>query len=194
MFEDRFELIRKLKNPIPKENRHKYSIKDIKKNGFIKIDDKLYHVLPYGKFFDKKDEWFELKITCIDTGKSTYLEWEEDDELEIFLSIKELDFSDLKDDENEEIDEDDLNQITQEEDDIFFNGKKFEYEDDYKASYLRARDNKKFHIYLYEFEAKNGQNITIENWSNNDERPDYEIWLSKEIPSKSIEIISLGTE
>ncbi len=192
MSAERFNLIRKLKNPIPKEERYKYSIKDVGKDGFLKIKGKTYSVLPFGKFYDKSDEWFELKLTCIETGEETFLEWEEDDGLEIFLTIKELDFMHLKDEENKPIDEDDLDQITDDEDDIFYDGKLFSYEDDYKANYLRTRDGKNFKVYLYEFEAKDGSCITMENWSGNEDRADFEIWLSSKISKTAIEIISIG--
>ncbi|MCD4817072.1 MAG: DUF4178 domain-containing protein [Candidatus Cloacimonetes bacterium] len=193
MFSENYDLIRKLENPIPVGERKNYSIKDVKQDGFILLYEKPYHVQPFGKYFDDEEEWFELRITNIETGESTFLEWKDDDELELTLTTKELKFCDLFDDEKEEIDSDDLAQITDDEDDIFFLGKKFEYEDDYKAEYLRFKDGRKFRVKMYEFEANDGSCITIENWLKNDERSDYEIWLSNSIKLKSFEILSLGS-
>ena len=190
MLSECFDLIRKLENPVPANDRRKYNIKNVGNDGFMKIKNDLFHVKPYGKYYDSEAEWFELKITDVMTGNSTFIEWEEDDELEVYLTTKELKFSQLYDDESEEIDETDLQQIVRDEDDIFYKNKKFEFDDSYKAKYVRARDGKEFNVKFYDFEASDGECITIENWSQNEDRKDFEIWLSRE--AKKIEIISLG--
>ncbi|MEA3514337.1 MAG: DUF4178 domain-containing protein [Nanoarchaeota archaeon] len=198
-----FNAIRQLspENLILKKDRWNHTIKDVKKSGFICYDGRTYLVKEVGSYqeFDEKFvnssslPWFELKLFCIDTGEIVNLEWEEDDDIEVSMTLKELKFSDLRDDEREAVDEDDLDQIAEEEEGIFFGGKKFDYDDDYPAKYYRnsiIEGGDK--VYMYEFEAQDGTCLTIEEWQQSGGKEEYKIYLSSQIDVNNIEIISLG--
>jgi len=197
-----FDAIRQLdpENLIPKEERWKHNIKVVKQTGFICYGGKTYHVKEVGSYqeFDEKyikasgRPWFELKLFCIDTGETVNLEWEEDDEIEVSMTLKELKFSDLRDDEGKAIDEDDLDQIADEEDGIFFGGKKFEYKDDYAAKYYRNGVMERGdQVYMYEFEAQDGTSLAVEEWQSGG-KEEYKLYLSSQIDVNNIEILSLG--
>ena len=196
-----FDAIRQLspENLILKRDRWKHNIKDVKETGFLSYEGKTYLVKEVGLYqeFDEKyikasgRPWFELRLFCIDTGEIVNIEWEEDDEIKVSMTLKELKFSDLRDDEGKAIDEDDLDQIADEEDGIFFGGKKFEYKDDYAAKYYRNGVMEGGDVYMYEFESLDGTCLTIEEWQSGG-KEEYNIYLSSQIDVNNIEILSLG--
>ena len=196
-----FDAIRQLspENLILKRDRWKHNIKDVKETGFLSYEGKTYLVKEVGLYqeFDEKyikasgRPWFELRLFCIDTGEIVNIEWEEDDEIKVSMTLKELKFSDLRDDEGKAIDEDDLDQIADEEDGIFFGGKKFEYKDDYAAKYYRNGVMEGGDVYMYEFESLDGTCLTIEEWQSGG-KEEYKIYLSSQIDVNNIEILSLG--
>ena len=197
-----FDSIRHLspENLILKKDRWNHTIKDIKQSGFLCYDGRTYLVKEVGSYqeFDEKyikgsgRPWFELKLFCIDTGAIVNLEWEEDDEIEVSMTLRELRFSDLRDDEGKSIDEDDLDQTAEDKEGIFFDGKEFEYKDDYPAKYYRngvMEGGDK--VYMYEFESLDGTCLTIEEWQSGG-KEEYKIYLSSQIDVNNIEILSLG--
>lgn len=190
---------------IPEKDRLGLSITDVKQGGFMRVNGQVKHVQQAGRYDEWNDKFtkklsgdftcVELRVLNIETGERENFEWEIDDgELSVSATIARLKFSDLTDDEGEGIDDDDLEQIEEEEDDIFYQGKKFECDSDecWSAKYypLGSRTGEK--VYMYEFEAKDGSMITIEEWVQGDEKYEYQIWLSEPINPDSIEVISTG--
>lgn len=184
---------------LPTSERWTQTIENIGVNGFISFQGKTYQAFEIGEYRETSDHhekilessWQELKLFCIETGETVYLEWEKDDDIIIHVTIEELEFSEIKDDEDEEIDEDDLDQIAEDEDSLFYQGDKFRYKDDCAAVYFRNKSAKGEKLWLYDFEDKNGNCITIEEWLT-DGKEEYKLFLSKKLPAESIEVISIG--
>ena len=188
---------------IPKGERWKASIKDVREGGYIRFGGKTYRVADVSEYIETDEtfrkklgfSWKELKLFCLETGETVWLEWEEDDEIEIFVTLQALTFRDLRDDEGGAIDEDDLDPLVDDDEDVVYRGKTFEYDDDYGALYKRGgkgREQKGDKVYFYDFVAKDGECITVEEWSEGKGDFAYEIFLSRELPTESVEILSIG--
>ncbi len=146
----------------------------------------------YKKF--KKDRWQELKCFCLDTGTSHNLEFERDDELEVSITVGESNFDIQYENGNQLLrDTDDLDEIADKEGKIIHNGITYAYEDDYAAKYSRtdfSGDAETENAYFYEFMTKDGSQLTIEVWIDPDGKEEFQVFLSKEVDSEDIEIIS----
>ncbi len=187
--------------------RHKHTIKDVREGGFIRFGGKTFRVdgistyveMTDGFKRDKAFSWQELTLFCLENGQTSYLEWEEDDKIKIHLTVANLSFRDLRDDEDGAIDEDDLDALCDDGEAIFCKGFRFDYDDDYAARYVRGgrgREKKKGSkaydkVYFYEFALSGGDSITIEEWTDGEDE-DYEVFLSRPLQPSEIEIISLG--
>jgi len=112
------------------------------------------------------------------------LEFEKDDVIEYYFSGAPLKRNQwpVSPEEVEEM-------ADEEEGEIYFGGKTFYYEDDYKVKFSRASNpEKEEKAYMYEFETDNGESLTYEKWDKND----FEVYFSK--PIDRVEIVCLGGE
>jgi len=204
-FSQRFDTIRQLsaKMLVPEEDRWKLSIKALVVGGFLRFEDKTWTVQRAGNYFEfsdnfkqkKKYNWNEIRLFCIETGETKNIEWEIDDEIEITITTHELDFRALRDDEGEEIDEDDLDEMSDKQWSIFFQDKEFRYDDDYAAKYYRdfvIEDGEK--VYLYDFKSDDNRIITIEEWDSGSGKESYEIYISRIASADEFEILAKGVD
>ena len=184
-------------------DRYKLDITTLGSNGVIKLNDRhflvqevaLYHETDETFNTRTGESWPEYVLLELSSGEKLYLEWEEDDEISMYVTETQLRFSDLSDDANGSIDEDDLDQISEEEDSVFYNGKKYGYDDDYAATYQASREEKPAeNAFFYEFLDKNANCITIEEWEVDRQKDKYEYQLfhSRKIDPDMVEIISTG--
>lgn len=197
----RLERLRTLKanRLVPQNRRYSFSIKDVKAGGFLKFEGMTYKVESISVYRETDEDFvkeldyvfYELKLFCLETGEIFNMEWEEDDEVEASLTIKKLRFTDLSDDAGESIDEDDLDQISEDEDSVFFNGTEFYYDDDYACFYYRDGGDKKDKVYFYEFVADDETSVCIEEWISNN-KESYEIYYSRKINPDEIEVLALS--
>jgi len=199
-FQERFDAIRTLKkeNLVSGQEKMQLSIKDAGKHSFFEYLGNTYFVKELSKYEETSDDFkskkgyfiYELTSLCLETGKIFNFEWEFDDELEVSMTLERLSFRNLKDDEGNSIDEDDLDQIADEKDVIVINGEKFWYEDDWASVYYRGTREEK--VYMYEFENESHtKSLTIEEWSGSG-KDEYQIYTSSPVDPNSISIISKG--
>ncbi len=193
-------------NPITSSNRYKYSIQDIQTGGYIAFDNQNWKVLSLSKYLDVKWSNFkkrkkdylvtELELFSLKSGKTTYLEWEFDDELEIYqttqeIKLKELTFNGQK------IKKSVLEDISEEEEgEIKYKGELYSYMEDYTWAGLYFKDESSqegIPVRFYEFESKRGISLTVEMWYEEvgDDRPQREAFLSCELSPTKIEILQL---
>ena len=203
-WDSQFSAIRQLdpRDLIPENQRYRKTIKDVTLGGFIRFQGKTYLVTEMGTYSETDDSykrktgdvWTELKLFCLETGEHVNIEWNEDDELELSATTDFLKFSRLRDDENGEVDEDDLDALVDEEDSLFLDGQEFEYEDDYASVYLRGGGPKEEPVYIYDFVSLDGTELTIEEWviDPGKKKFEYQVFLSKQIDPNSIEILTTG--
>ena len=200
-----FEQIRKIDPTkiIPVQNRHQYAVTDLGQNSAFELDGKTYLVAGIGTYREtddtyKKetgDSWQELKCYCLDDGTVHGLEIEADDgEIAIHFTLSEVKYNALTYDDGKSIakDSDDLDEIADQDEDVVFNGKTYEYDDDYAACYYPQGDDKAQRAYFYEFLAEDDESLTIEVWVGATGKEDFEVYVSKSIDPHSLEILSLG--
>jgi hypothetical protein len=185
---------------IPPGERFKFDIRTLDDGSVFRMEDHTYLVLETGIYnetddsFQKTLDWTgtELKLVCLETGTNHNLEWEEDDEIEVTLTLEEVNFSELKYDDGEPIalDSDDLDEIVEKNWEIMLDNKAFYYEDDYAARYTRNVTGKTENVYFYEFVSKDKNQLTIEVWIQQKGKEDFQAFLSRDIPPDDIEVIS----
>ncbi|MCK5614512.1 DUF4178 domain-containing protein [Candidatus Pacearchaeota archaeon] len=152
-----------------------------------------------GSKFEKKtgDQVFELKLFCLQNGETAYIEWEEDDEVEISLTIQEVTFRELRDEEGASIDEDDLDSMVNEEGCFFLNGKLYVYDDDWPTIYYRdanGEDGEGDNVYMYDLVTSDGEYLSIEEWDSGSGNEEYQLFLSIELYPDEVEIICFKGE
>lgn len=176
-----FQIVRKLNNVIPKEERNKKDLLKIKEGTFLEYDNKTFFVKESVNYQEKKgnkvlDSWDECEAICLEEdGKTYFIEFEEDDGLKIYFSHTILKLRDLN------IKKADLNEIVDKEESVFYKKNEFYYEDDYKA-FLNDSDEK---VYFIDFEDDNGNFLTIEKYEDGETRAYISSLIS------NVEVISL---
>lgn len=189
-FAKRFDAIRTLRNPIDVSEQYRFTLTDVRKNGFITLDGTLYRVQDIFEYEERNKQgktawkWKELELFGVENGEIRYLEYEVDDGLEISLTDRELKLREIGAT---------IQQIRsiadREEGKILFNGNAYYYEDDYKAYFIK--DGEEQEVTLYEFESENDRYITIEAWG--EESDEYEAFHSLPIQEHFIVVIALGS-
>ena len=202
-YSKKFDAIRRLSPEmlIPEDDRWKASLQDVKVGGFLRYRGLTWMVERAGRYNEfsddfkkkKKYNWTELRLFCIETGDAVNIEWEIDDDIEISVTLQEIKFKDLHDDKGADIDEDDLDEICDKGWEIFYKGKRFDYDDDYAAMYYRdfseESDEK---LYIYEFKAHNHEMISVEEWDSGSGAESYEIYLSRAAKEEEFEVLAEG--
>lgn len=187
---------------IPSQERFKYTIKDMKSGGVFRLNNTTYLVLEIGTYtetdekFTKALDWtgHELKVFCLETGHIHNLEWEEDDEIEVSLTLSEVRFSKLQYDDGETIaaDSDDLDEIVDKGWEIKLHGELFAYKDDYAAWYTREGSDKREHVYFYDFETEDGRELSIETWIFENDKEEFQVFISQDVHPDDIEVMAIG--
>ncbi|UCD31866.1 MAG: DUF4178 domain-containing protein [Desulfobacterales bacterium] len=188
---------------IPSQERYKYTIKDMTSGGIFRLNNATYLVLEVGAYietdesFTKTLDWtgHELKVFCLETGHIHNLEWEEDDEIDVSLTLSEVEFSKLQYDDGEAIaaDSDDLDEIVDKGWEIKLLGELFTYKDDYAAWYTREGSDKREKVYFYDFEAEDGRELSIETWISENEKEAFQVFISQEVHPDDIEVMVIGS-
>lgn len=182
-----FSELRKLENPIlDKKEKDLLTIEDLKKNSFFIFNKNLYRVVSIS-FYEEKSgsKWFELECYSIYEDKITYFEYEKDDYIEVSITLKELSMRDL----DKDIDQ--IEEISEEEEgSLYVNGKEYEYEDDYGAKWHKEGSDS-YKVYFYDFIASDNELLTVEEWKISKNKYEYKVYLSKEIRSEDITVISI---
>lgn len=206
-FRARIDLVRQIDTAsvLAPDIQHRHTVKDVRKGGVIRLHEDTYLVTGVSTYREtdesfsneKKDSvWYELRCINLETGIVVWIEWEEDDHLVISLTTGTLRFRDLQDEDGVGIGDDDLDQIVEDEDDIYYRGCKYEYDDDYAARYYRdgpGRDTKGDKVYFYDF-SFGDETLTIEEWKDGKNDYSYELFLSCTVEPRAVTIIALGTE
>lgn len=204
--DQQFEHIRSLDSGaiVPEKERYRLTVKDVKVGGVLKLDEHHFKVTSIGSYTEMTDEsyrkptawqWSELKLFCLETGEVKFLEWEEDDEIEISTTVKKVDFQDLKDDLDDPIDEDDLEDMVDKEESITYAGATYAYADDYPVVFRRDVNDpasEKLNVYFYDFKRDETESLTIEEWQSGGDKEAYDIFISRSVDPDSIEVLVKG--
>jgi hypothetical protein len=167
------------------------TIENVRPGGVLKLlrvgpDMEDFDVKVIGRHTYREDgfEWYELEGES-HAGK-VWLEVEEDDELEVSLSLRRLKLSEvnLSRERLEEIEQND-------EGEVHFDGRTYEYEDCGEGEFLRDGDPSRCERFRYwDFEAEDGEYfLGVEAWGK-----EYQVHLSEALSLSQVEIYSLGEE
>ncbi len=184
---------------VPFGDRFKYAIKDVQSGGFVRLHDDVCQVMVSGRYdewdenYKKKKEYasHELRLLNMRTGQTVLMEWDEEDQtISACTSIQKLKWAELADEAGEVVDEDDLEEMGSG-DGLKYIGKTFWYEDDWAAKYTQSGKSKSEKAWVYEFEADDGEMITIEEWGGGEKPDDYEIWYCRSIDPDTVEVLAV---
>ncbi len=173
--------VRTIENVLPNKKRHVITKESLSKAAFLRIGSETFSVVEKFKFKEGRWVWFELKLFSLKDGRTLFLEYEEDDELEITLYDRSPRFKDLN------IDGRDLEYFDDEEEGSFqFEGKTFFYEESDKALRFSDEDPKGESFYYWEFEDEEGEVfLSVEKWDD-----EYEVSIGHEVEETEVEILS----
>lgn len=165
------------------------TIENVRPGGFVRLsrvgpDMEDIEAEIVGRHLYEEDgfQWFELEGESA-SGK-VWIDVEEDDEIEVSVSVRKLRLSDLGL-TRESLDE----MVRRDEGTITFEGRTYEYEDDGEASFMRNGDRARSERLRYwDFESEDGKwFIAIEAWGD-----EYQAHLSQAVSLSQIEVFSLG--
>ena len=196
--------ISKLDKVIPKKERFNFSIKDVKNGSYICIDEQNFVVLSIGTYLEtkwknfkrKKEDYIitELKLFSLSTAEISYIEWEEDDEIEAYQTIKEIKINELKSN-GSSISKNLIEKISDEEQgSVQYNNKSYYYDDE--DTYAALYTNEKYSeskVKVYGFANDLDEYISIEFWydDNDDSKPQKEVYLSKELNLNKLSVLQI---
>ena len=129
-----------------------------------------------------ESSWYELE--CDKGSEKVWIDMEEDDELELSVTLRHLKLRELG------ISKDDLDRMDDEEEGNFdFEGNKYYLEDSDPAVFYRYSDDKNAEkFYYWDFEAEAGDKfIGVEKWSDGS----YDVAYSEKIKPSQITVYSL---
>lgn len=193
-------------NPLSAAEQSKLDITGLKKGGYLELDKQTWKVSNVFLYLDvkwdnfkprKKDYWVtELELFSLETGKTMYVEWEIDDELEVCQTDALVKMRDIKF-EGKSLSRADLEYIADEEEGtVSYQGIDYAYsEDDTWAGRFTKDKGVKDGIPMraYEFESADDTSLTIETWhEDDDDRPQREAFISHQIKSKTIAVLQVG--
>ena len=199
-FQERLNAIRSLEQTdlIPRAEASGLTLKNAGESALFEYLGDTYVIRAIHSYEEASDDFKTLKgyftheLTCLNltTGATVNFEWEEDDELEVSMTLDRLSFRDLTDERGEAVDEDDLDQIADDRDVVIARSEKFWYEDDWAAVY--HRNDRREQVYLYEFKNESQTRfLTIEEWSGSG-RDEYRIYTSVPVDPAAVTLISRG--
>lgn len=206
MIQERLNAIRGL-NPLSPTKCAEINIQSVHKGGYFDLDGQTWLVERVNRYLDVKwknfkkrsqEYWVtELKLFSLNTGNTTYLEWEVDDELEICQTDSEIKLRDIQYG-GKPITHNDIAFIEDEEyGQVNVNGRTFHYSDDDTWAGLFYSDtspDKEIPVRCYEFESDDNQYLTIELWQGaKSERPEREAFISHSVKGSSIQILQIGS-
>jgi len=199
----RRDAIKKL-HPITAKERFKHTIMDVKKGGFISLNNENFLVASVSKYLETKwsfkkmkNEFYvtELELFSITTGKTIFIEWSYDDELEISQTKKEIKLKELTSNKSK-VSKKVLEDISEEEEgEIKYNGTSFYYieDDTWAALYFKNENSDGIPVRFFEFESDDEEYLTVELWYDEigDDKAKREAFISEEIKPDSIKVLQL---
>jgi len=193
-----------LNNLIPADDRHKYGIKDLIKNSYLSIGKENYIVIDvstylevkWSNFKKKKSDYIitELKLFSLSSGEIKFVEWEEDDFIEAYVTTKTLNLRDIQYN-GLKVTKNILDEIAEKEEGILsFNNTKFYYEEeDTFAALYNSDKHSNIPVRIFEFYSNRGESLSVECWydDNEDSKPEKEAFLSTELNLDTVSVLQL---
>ncbi len=184
----RFEVVRAMPELIAEGERHRHTIDQAGHHAYLKFAGDTWRVEEVSHYQDKKSRWWELELFALKSGSTRYLEWERDDGIEVSFNGPRFSLRTLgvTADQVEAMSEGDEGTLTHD-------GRSFEYDDDYPATYHKAGAADGDKVHFYDFETVDERHcLTVEEWGDVDEGYNYEVYSSEYLDPDSIEVLCSG--
>jgi hypothetical protein len=184
----RFDAVRAMPPPIAEGERHRRSIEEVGRNGYLGLAGSTWRVEDVSHYQEKKNRWYELELIGIESGETRFLEWERDDGLEVSFNAPRFSLRNLglTSDEIEAMSEADEGTISHA-------GRRYEYDDDYGATFHRGGAGEGEKVYFYDFEtADERYGLAVEEWGDAEDGYSYEVYLSEYLDPDAIEVLVVG--
>jgi hypothetical protein len=187
-----FDLIRRipLKKLRPLE-RTKKTVKDLKIGSVVRVEGIVYLITDKYDYYEKKEDVIdctELQLTDVFDNSVIYIEYSEDDVVEIFVTTKELTKAEIQD----TLPQIDYQFVKNEVGNLTVAGinTTFYFEDHWKSRFVRDGgdlENSEV-VKMVEFEAEDGESyLTFEYWGGET----MDVFVSEQIGSSEIEILAI---
>jgi hypothetical protein len=188
-YDEQFAAIRKLVDPIPAAKRFQRSIEDVGPGGYIRFENKSFRVESMNKYEREGFRWPELVLFCLQDGETSYLEWEKEDEVSIFVTRRKLTFAEagLRNKER-------LWEIAEaEEGEARWQNRVFEYHEDSPVTFFRdgKGEGTPFHQYLFAADGRKAF-IAVEEWGDEDEGYEHSLAFTEYLNPRAIEVLATG--
>jgi hypothetical protein len=188
-YDEQFAAIRKMPPPIPDARRFEHSIEDVGPGGYIRFEGRSYRCEGVNAYEREGFRWLELVLFCLHNGETSYLEWEKEDEVMVFVTRRKLTFEEAGLQNKErlwEISEEESGQAR-------FQGRVFHYHEDSEVTFFRDAKGEGTDFHQYQFAEKgNRAYISVEEWGDEDEGYEHSINLSEKLDARAIEVLVTG--
>ncbi len=170
---------------LPPGERHNITVEDLRPNGFVTVRGTTYKVTRRHRYVEnyKQKTWtsYELELVSLTDDSRTWLEFEDDDGLQISLSTKEQSLSTVG------VTEDQIKEWVDEEEGGFrFEGRTYEYDDDGKVQFFKDDGDESEEYYYADFDA-GGHSVGFERWDRR-----WKATICENVRSNEIEILVKG--
>lgn len=179
----RFDAVSELPQLLPEDQRRNHSITDVRPGGCIKVGATPYRVLERYWYTEGSYVWYEVQLYNLTTGEITYLEWEIDDELEVFMEserLSNLADANLTPSKLAEMDDEETGTVT-------YNGNTYSYDDSGIATFYRKEGDTGQEVKYWDLVGPSGMLMGVEKWDDG-----YTISISVPVNPLSIRVLHLG--
>lgn len=165
------ETIRKMPRPLGDGDAAQASVMDLRPGGYFRAGGIVYRVEEISSYVEKDGgntwKWYEMKVQSLADESTSYLEWEVDDELEVYLYGDKITISELG------LTKAQLEEFDDEEEGSFkYKGTKYHYDDSGDVTFYKgvAPDEEPSGgepYYYWDFYDKSEKNcIGVERWGS----------------------------
>lgn len=179
----RFEAVSALPPLLSEDERLSQSIKDVRSGGCILVGTTPYRVLERYWYTEDNFIWYELQLYDLKSGEITYLEWEEDDELEVMIErerLVNLGDANLTPGKLTEMDDEEVGTVT-------YRGETFSYDDSGIATFYRREGDAGEKVQYWDLLSPSGTMMGVEKWDDG-----YSISISSSVDPLSIQVLLVG--
>jgi hypothetical protein len=183
-----FDAIRAMPTPIAATDRHRVGLTEVKAGGYIRLAGETYRVVERSRYDEKKSSWYELELFGLTSGEIQYIDWEQDDSVEVSLNGPPITLGAIghSADEIEEMSDADEGEIQ-------YAGRTYLYDDDYGAKFLRGEKGGGENCYFYDFETRDEEYVlTVEEWGDQESGYEYQVFISESVDPHAIEVLVTG--
>ena len=176
-------------DPIPAGERFRVGIDRVDVGGYIRFEGKTFAVKRMNLYEREGASWPELELHCLEDGTVTYLEWEREDEISVYVSREKLDLSRVGIRGGEHL----RKMADEQQGRLHHAGEAFGFHEDSLVKFRRDRTGppSEFRQYLFASELQR-RYLCVEEWGRKEGGHDHNVILSDYLDPGSIEVLATG--